>query len=723
MPIQKEIKITEQTPIENLFRLSPFQKKSLQSMGIKNVLSLLRYFPRQYESPNSIKAIEYILPGENAVIFGKIKHTKARKTFRSRVAITEAEIEDASGKVKAIWFNQPYISKMYGEGEEVRIEGKVSKKNGVLCFSNPKIEKLGEKMVGAGGSLFGPESDHFLNPIYRESRNISSNWIHHSIQKIFKSGALETLEDPIPEDILKKYNLPKLKTALIWIHTPKKLEDSEVAKKRFAFEEIFLIQLDRQRERLMAKKEKSFKIEKTNTDIENFIKSFPFPLTSAQNKTLDTVLQDFKKGEPMSRLLEGDVGSGKTAVAASAAYAAISTPPPERKYGALQVAYMAPTEILAEQHFESFIEYFAKYNIQIGLLTSSGAKKFPSKINKGWTKISKPQLLKWVETGEIPILIGTHSLIQKKVKFKNLAFIIIDEQHRFGVKQRMELRKKHDIVPHLLSMTATPIPRTLALTIFGDLDLSILDELPPGRKPVETKIVLQNERKATYEKVRAELKTGRQAYVICPRIDPSDPNNEFAINTKSVKEEAESLKKIFPEFKVALLTGKMSPKEKEDTMRDFKDGKYNILVATSVIEVGVNVPNATTIIIENAERFGLAQLHQLRGRVLRSSYKPYCYVFADTQSKTSLDRLKSFASSSNGFLLAEADLKQRGAGNLLSGKQWGVSDIAMEALKNIKMVEAAREEAVRIVENDFDLDNYPLLHNLVVKKEKQIHLE
>ncbi len=722
--MKTQAQIDANTPLEDLFKLSTIQKKSLSFMHLKSVLDILRFFPNRYETPNSIRAIEYVAAGENAVIFGKIKHTKARKTFKSRVSITEAVIEDASGKIKAIWFNQPYISKMYSEGSEVRLEGKVAEKNGILSFSNPKIEKVSKDMVGSGSSLFAKEDEHFLNPIYRESRNISSNWIHHTIQKIFRSGILETLTDPIPEEILQKYNLPKLKTALIWIHTPKKQENAEVAKKRFAFEEIFLIQLDRQRERLLAKKEKSFKIIKNRGEIENFVSSFPFPLTSAQEKVLDTILKDFQKGEPMSRLLEGDVGSGKTAVAASASFAAVTTVPPERKYGALQVAYMAPTEILAEQHFESFIEYFKKYNLQIGLLTSSGAKKFPSKVrNENWTKISKAQMLKWVENGEIPILIGTHSLIQKQVKFKNLSFIIIDEQHRFGVKQRMELRKKHDIVPHLLSMTATPIPRTLALTIFGDLDLSVIDELPPGRKPVETKIILPQERKAVYEKIREELETGRQAYVICPRIDTPDQSNEFAINARSVKEEAENLKKIFPEFKITSLTGKMTGKEKEEVMREFKEAKADILVATSVVEVGVNVPNATVIIIENAERFGLAQLHQLRGRVLRSSYKPYCFVFAETESKTSIERLKAFAASSNGFLLAEADLKNRGAGSLSGGKQWGVSDIAMEALKNIKMVEAAREEAINIIEKDFDLKNYPLLHNLVIKKQKQIHLE
>jgi len=716
-----------ENPLEKLFRLSPFQKKALTHLGIKTVENLLRYFPVRYEAPNKIKAIEYLVAGEEAVVFGKIRHAEARKTWKTRVAVGEAEIEDTTGKIKAIWFSQPYIAKMFGEGTEVRIEGRVSEsKNskGVPSFVNPKIEKMDKSFVGAGGSLFGPEDDHSMAPTYSETRGISSNWLYHAVQKVIKSGALEKLEDPIPEEILKKYHLPSLRTSLIWIHAPRKREDAEAARKRFAFEEIFLIQLDRQKERWLAQKEKTFKISKTEKEMSEFIETFPFPLTNAQNKTIEAVLTDFKSGHPMSRLLEGDVGSGKTAVAASAAYAVVTTAPPKREFGNLQVAYMAPTEILAEQHFESFIEYFAKYKIQVGLITGSGAKKFPSKTNKeSWTKISKPQLLKWVANGEIPILIGTHALIQKTVQFKNLGLIIIDEQHRFGVKQRMNLRRKHDIVPHLLSMTATPIPRTLALTIFGDLDLSLLDELPPGRKPVETKIVLPNGRDEVYKKVREELKNDRQAYVICPRVNDPDPDKENAINAKSVKSEVERLKeKVFPEFKIEGITGKLKPAEKEKVMRDFKDAKINILVATSVVEVGVNVPNATVIIIENAERFGLAQLHQLRGRVLRSSYKPYCFVFAESKSAKTIARLKSFTTAKNGFELAEADLQQRGSGDLAGQKQWGISDLAMEALKNIKMVEAARLEARILIEKDPDLKSYPLLAHHISQR-NAVHME
>lgn len=729
--------IQPETLLTSIHQLSLFQKKALEKMGLKTVADLLRYFPTRYGEMGAVKAIEFLTSGENAVVYGRISKLKIAKTFKSKVPISSATIEDSTGKIEVVWFSQPYIAKMFTENSLVRVEGKVSEnktksRGGSFTgyFSNPKIEKVTEIPDGTSGSLFGSEVDPNLSPVYSESRSISSNWIYHSIQKIFKSGILEKLIDPIPADILKRYNLPSLKTSLVWIHNPRKKEDAEIARKRFAFEEIFFVQLDRQKEKFLAHQEKSFVISKNKEELADFISTFPFPLTNAQKKVTDSILADLKTGHPMSRLLEGDVGSGKTAVAAIASFATVTTVPPDREVGNLQVAYMAPTEILAEQHFESFIEYFKKYKISVGLLTGSGAKKFPSKIMRNSstgreqvsTKISKPQLLKWVANGEIPILIGTHALIYKTVKFKNLGLIIIDEQHKFGVKQRKQLRRKEDLAPHLLSMTATPIPRTLALTIFGDLDLSLLDELPKGRKIPETQIILPQDRIQTYEKVRTELKNGRQAYVICPRINDPDPDKENTINAKSVKSETEKLQaKIFPEYKIATLTGKMTPSEKENVMKKFKAGEFDILVATSVVEVGVNVPNATVIIIENAERFGLAQLHQLRGRVLRSSHQPYCFVFADSSrrslgeggkpSQKTITRLKSFVKAKNGFELAEADLAQRGTGDLAGAKQWGVSDLAMEALKNIKMVEAARLEAKTLIETDSDLKSYPLLRS------------
>ena len=427
----------------------------------------------------------------------------------------------------------------------------------------------------------------------------------------------------------------------------------------------------------------------------------------------------------MARLLEGDVGSGKTFVAATAAYAVTAAAPRDNKFGNLQVAYMAPTEILAEQHFKSFIEYFRGLPIEIGLITGSGAKKFPSKVDqRGATNVSKTQLLRWAAEGTLPILIGTHALIQTKVKFKNLALAIVDEQHRFGTNQRGTLTRKDAILPHFLSMTATPIPRTLALTIYGNLDLTVLDELPTGRLPIKTELVTPSSRKEMEEKIRAEIVNGRQVFVICPRIDEADPDKALALNVKSVKEEAKRLKeKVFPEFEIEILHGKMLPKDKEQVMTRFASGKTHILVATSVVEVGVNVPNATMIVIEGAERFGLAQLHQLRGRVMRSSHQPYCYLFANTSNDTSLKRLKALVSAKSGFELAELDLMLRGAGELGGGKQWGISDLGMEAIKNIKMVEAARTEARDLLVADPELAHYPLLRARIETEHKGTHWE
>jgi ATP-dependent DNA helicase RecG len=386
---------------------------------------------------------------------------------------------------------------------------------------------------------------------------------------------------------------------------------------------------------------------------------------------------------------------------------------------------MAPTEILARQHFESFIKYFSHLPINIALITGSECRKFPSKLNPdGWTDISRPQLLKWVASGEIAVLIGTHALIQKNVKFKHLALAIVDEQHRFGTAQRQKLVNKEKITPHLLSMTATPIPRTLALTLYGDLDLSLIDEMPVGRKEIITEIIIPERRGGAYEKVKEELKTGRQLYVICPRIDEPDPTKEMAVQAKSVKEEAKRLKKeIFPEYEIGILHSKMKTSEKEQVMFDFKDKKVDILVATSVVEVGVNVENASLIIIEGAERFGLAQLHQLRGRVIRSNHQAYCFVFTENRSDKTKERLKALVTAKNGFELAEFDLLQRGSGELAGTKQWGISDLGMEAIKNLKMVEVARTEATKLIKDNPTLSKFPLLKERLNSATTKIHFE
>lgn len=737
--------------IETPFRISEVQRRALRKLRIKTVKDALYHLPSRYGDVAEMRNIESLRKGETAVVFGRISDLKATKAFYKKIPMGTAELRDDTGRIKIVWFNQPYIAKMIPENALVRVEGKVSEKRSrnkeleiknrgrLLYFSNPKIEKVASIPQGVGESLFGEEGgEHHLHPVYPESRGVTSNWFFHAIQKIIASGTLEKLVDPIPQEILRAYHLPSLKTALIWIHAPKKASDAVAARKRFAFEEVFYIQLEKQRERRLWQKEPSFRIDgsrrqdadSTQTDAERciaeFVSRFTFSLTHAQQHAISAILADFKKGHPMARLLEGDVGSGKTAVAASTAYAVVTSRPNGQNFGTLQVAYMCPTEILAKQQFENFISFFSHLPVTIGLITSSGCQKFPSKVNPhGATDISRAQLLKWVANGEIPIVVGTHSLIQKTVRFKHLAYAIIDEQHRFGVNQRKALVHKEKIVPHLLSMTATPIPRTLALTLYGDLDLTVLDELPPGRKPIITEIVAPSEREETYEKIKKELKNGRQCYIITPRIEEPDPNKEFAVQARSAKAEAKRLKeKVFQEFEIGVMHSKLKDAEKEKTMEAFKDGRMHILVSTSVVEVGVNVENATVIIIEGAERFGLAQLHQLRGRVLRSTHQSYCYVFTESNNKAAAARLNALKRAKDGFELAEYDLKFRGAGELSGAQQWGVSDVAMEALQNLKMVEAARAEAKRFLEEDELLSKYPLLaSHLFSRKQEEIHFE
>jgi len=717
------------SPIEGNFRMIEPQKQALKKLGIKTISDLLYHFPVRYGETSEKMNIGGLIEGDKAVVFGKISNLKTSKTYKSKTPISEAVVEDESGKIKIIWFHQPYIAKMIHEGAFVRVEGKVSARKDELYFSNPKIENVSKLPVGVGNSLFSKKNEiekWQSYPVYPESRGVTSNWIYYTIQKIFSSGILETIQDPIPEYILNTYNLPTLKTALVWIHAPQKQEHAQAARKRFAFEEVFFIQLQKKKDKILWNKNPSYVIEKKPEDIDGFVKRFPFIATVAQQKAIENILNDFKSGHAMARLLEGDVGSGKTAVAAATAFAVVTSCPKGQDFGNLQVAYMAPTEILAKQHFESFIQYFTYLGISVGLVTGKECRKFPSKVNpKSWTKISRTQLLKWVANGEIPILIGTHAIIQKSVKFKHLAYSIVDEQHRFGTAQRQKITRKGEMNPHLLSMTATPIPRTLALTIYGDLDITLLDQMPLGRKPIITEIVLPGDREKTYEKIKTALAERRQAYVICPRINEPDPAKEQAVIAKSVKEEAERLKKnVFQNYEIGILHSKMLQGEKEKVMNDFKAGKIRILVATSVVEVGVNVPNATVIIIEGAERFGLAQLHQLRGRVIRSNHQAYCYVFAETKTEKTLQRLKAFKGSSNGFELAEYDLKLRGAGELSGGKQWGISDIGMEAIRNIKMVEAARAEAEYMLKQDETLSRFPIIkEKLAERKVDEIHFE
>ncbi|MEO5646441.1 MAG: ATP-dependent DNA helicase RecG [Candidatus Paceibacterota bacterium] len=781
--------ITLQSPVDQLIRLKDDIRIGLKKLGIHTVQDLLYHFPSRYADESQYVSIQGLIEGEVATVRATIKKIAAKKSWTSKMPMSEATIEDVSGTMTVIWFNQPYLAKMLQVGGTIELTGKVTMHKDKLALVNPVVKNPSNTSgpgsllpIDSHDSLFASTEHATLTPVYQETRGVSSLWFHHAITRAL--ATLETIPDHIPPELLEQYSLPGLKTAFIWIHGPKTKDTAIVARKRFAFDEIFSINVARQKERVTVKKQVAYAVDTTTlrqaqgkvpSDIDNFISRFGFPLTGAQETAIDHILHDLEQEVPMSRLLEGDVGSGKTAVAAVAAYATIMNRPfaktqglrpeqasmtksavtfaeasahqskPKQTFGSLQVAYMAPTEILAAQHFESFIELFRHTGISIALITGSGCRKFPSKVasqTQAWTSISRPQLSKWIANGEIPIVIGTHALIQKSLTFKHLALAIIDEQHRFGLNQRKGLAKKDTHFPHLLSMTATPIPRTLALTIYGDLDLSLLDQLPAGRKQVNTVLVTPDKREEVYEKIRTILKEGRQCYIICPRINPPSEESSGAaresssslLTMKNVMSEAKRLQeKVFPEYRIGILHSKMTKDDKENAMMSFTNHETDILVATSVVEVGVNVPNATAIIIEGAERFGLSQLHQLRGRVQRSSHQPHCYLFAEIKKRPpsaqatagqgrTLERMKLFLAAKNGFELAEYDLQLRGTGELTGTQQWGISDIGMEALRNLKLVEAARQAAINIVAGDPTLSRYPLLDEHTKPFEK-IHFE
>lgn len=743
------------------FRLAPMQLAALKRLNIATIADLLRHFPARYDVGGGETNVRALTPGASVTLMGTIHKLETRKSWTRKIPVGEATLKDASGSVKIMWFHQPYLAKKFSEGMFVKAVGTVAGKEGKVYLANPHVEPADPTTVMRGNIFFQHKSPEIaadarrgesdargvlgrtvsaapgprnkadavisgdLFAVYPETQGVTSLWFRHALERVFAARVHETLDDPIPPDVRERYHLPDLATALQWIHTPQKESHAQSARKRFAFEEMLAIQTARAQDRAENDAQAAFPVRDATNAAESFLDSLPFKPTGAQKRAVADILQDFGKPHPMARLLEGDVGSGKTAVAAATAYAIVTSRPPGRTSGTLQVAYMAPTEILAQQHFESFMGFFAHLPINIALMTGSGCKKFPSKVTKGKaTTISRAQLLKWVKSGEIAMVVGTHALIQKSIEFQHLAYAIVDEQHRFGTKQRRALAKKSAVAPHFLSMTATPIPRTLALTLYGDLDISILDEKPVGRAKLTTEVISPKERDRAYEAMRAAVASGRQGYVICPRIDEPDPTKMNALLAKSAKAEAARLAKdVFPEFEIGLLHGAMKPAEKDAEMARFAAGKVQILVATSVVEVGVNVPNATIMLIEGAERFGLAQLHQLRGRIHRSEHPPTCFLLAETRGEISLKRLKTLAKSDDGFALAEADLESRGAGDLYGRQQWGITDLGMEALKNIKLIRAARDEAEALVAKDPTLAKHPALRERAARARGELHSE
>ncbi len=706
------------TPIEKIPGIGLVFQKKLKRLRIKTVNDLLFHFPHRYEDFSNLIPILKVKINETCTIQGRILEIKTSRTWKKKMFLTQAIIEDKTGAIKVIWFNQPYLTKTLKKEDNLFLSGKIVLRGNEIYLANPIYEKFyqNKDLIHTGR----------LVPVYPGTEGLSSRWLRYILKPLltyFENKIPETL----PEDIIKENKFLPINKALWQIHFPDSKNLAEAARKRFSFEELFFIELFVLRERAKLAKEKAAAFSFNLNLIKRFVASLPFKLTDAQRKSAWQILKDLERPRPMNRLLEGDVGSGKTVVAAMAALNITKA--------GYQVAFMAPTEILVKQHFQEIARLVQDFNLNIGLLTGKQDQFRSKKLKNEIIEISRRKLLEKTLNGDLDILIGTHALIQDKVKFGKLGLVILDEQHRFGVEQRAKLcksSKENKLIPHLLSMTATPIPRTLALTVYGDLDLSLIDELPKGRKKIITKIIKPEERKKTYSFIKKEIKKGRQVFVICPRIEGNNDNEENQqseaklswAKVKAVEEEYEKLsKEIFPDLKVGMLHGKLAGKEKENIMKDFKNKKIDILVSTSVIEVGIDVPNATVMMIEGSERFGLAQLHQFRGRVGRASYQSYCLLFTDSPSKKTRQRLKAIISCEDGFALAEKDLEIRGPGDFSGTRQWGIPDLMMSSLTDLSLVEKTRESAKKILLEDPQLKKYPVLRDKLGRFRERIHLE
>ncbi|MFA5023973.1 MAG: ATP-dependent DNA helicase RecG [Patescibacteria group bacterium] len=683
--------ISLNSPIEELYRVGKTTSKILKKLGLGTVQDLLFYFPFRYDDFSKSLPIADLQAGTNANVIGTVELIQNKRSWKKKMYLTEALISDESETLKVIWFNQPFLTRTIKVGDKISLAGRVSDTNGQLTMISPHYEKI-----------YSPDLIHTqgLVPNYHLTAALTQKQLRFLVKEVINLS--DKLEDWLPKETKKRLDLLNLSEALKKIHFPKTAADILAAQQRLGFGELFLRQL---KARLLKQQRKTrrapalkFQLKTT----QEFVARLPFKLTPAQKKSAWEILQDLEKPVPMNRLLEGDVGSGKTLVAI---LALLNTALNKKT-----AVFMAPTEILAEQHFATVTKFLAPYNFKISLLTAS--KKSATYKNSD-------------------IIIGTHALIQKNINFNNLALVIVDEQHRFGVSQRQklaspELSEKSSaltaLTPHFLSMTATPIPRSLALAIYGDLDLSIINELPVGRQKIITKIVTEEKRVAAYDFIRAQIKAGRQAFVICPLIDESD-----TLGLKSVKVEYEKLdREIFPELKVGLLHGRLKAKDKEKIMADFLANKLNIIISTSVIEVGVDVPNATIILIEGAERFGLAQLHQFRGRVGRSAHQSYCFLFPSSEEITNpktIARLEALTKYHDGFSLAKIDLKLRGAGELYGLSQSGFPELQIASLFDYELIKKAAAEADALIASDPNLKKYPLLKNKLSEWEDKVHLE
>ena len=659
--------------------------EKLAAAGFDTVEKFINFLPRTYEDFSEITPVAKLQPGK-VTIKAHAEKVSTRR-LRYRMAITEATLRDDSGAVRAVWFNQHYRQSQLESGEEFYISGIFEFTRGRYQLTNPSVETVKDLPVQTGRVL----------PVYPSRKGLKPSLTRSILDKL--RPIITMLPETLPSEIVAEQKLLTRADAVIGMHFPKSAIQADAAHERLAFEELFELLLASRLNKVENSKLQGYKIKFDQPKIKEFVASLPFTMTNAQKRALWDILCDFKKLSPMNRMLQGDVGSGKTVVAGAAAYQA--------SVDGYQAAIMAPTEILATQHAETLNKLLADFGVKVVLLTGSVKSK------------ARVELYEKIADGQVDVVVGTHALFQKDVKFKKLGFAVIDEQHRFGVKQRQQLLAKSEKMPHLLSMTATPIPRSLQLTVFGDLDASILNELPKGRQPIETKIWQPINRKNLYEVIKEQLEQGRQTYVVTPLIEESNVDSKSTNNVekKAAEVEFEKIKKVYKKFRVGLLHGKMKSDEKEKVMRDFAEHKLDILVATTVIEVGVDVPNATVMLIENADQFGLSQLHQLRGRVGRGEHKSYCYLMMSDAKRPSR-RLREIEKSNDGFYLSEVDLELRGPGEIYGTMQHGDLNLQIASLADTKLIARAARSAEEFIKSGDSLVKYPTLEHNVSKYQR-----
>jgi ATP-dependent DNA helicase RecG len=673
-------------PLKEVIRTNGTYLKALREMGVSTVYDLLMNFPWRYSDESEFVSICNLSTRDALTVRVILENVYTTRT-RNGKSMTRGRIKDETGSADVMWFNQSYLKRVLKDGMEVILTGKIkwSGSKAVMMSPSYEIPKKGQDLLHAGR----------LVPVYHESGRITSKWLREKLWPLMYM--VQFLEDPLPEEIVERYGLISLSEAVRQIHFPDSQEELLAARSRLGFEELFQIQL----KALFRKKEvKELSVgagkvvDVSKEVVGEYLSGLPFELTGAQKRSLAEIMSDMSKGQAMSRLLEGDVGSGKTVVAAGAIFAAVKS--------GYQAAIMVPTEILAKQHFQGFLKILGSFGFNIQLLVGSMTKK------------QKEEVVNSLKTGVVDIVVGTHALVQDKVGFKNLGIAVVDEQHRFGVNQRAVLKSFGS--PHMLSMTATPIPRTLALTLYGDQDLSIIDEKPAGRKDIITRRVPASKRKDAYLWIEEQVRQGRQVYIVCPLVEESE-----ALEVKSAVSEYERLQsEVFPGLRLGLLHGRMKQSEKDDVMGRFSDGELDVLVSTTVIEVGIDVPNASIIVIEASERFGLAQLHQLRGRVGRGAHQSYCFLFPESNSDSCRKRMKAMVDYTDGFKLAEIDLELRGPGEVYGVRQSGIPDLKMASLSDQDLVHKAREAAEWVLEVDPVLERFEGLGRFLVEDESDV---